>query len=167
MVSWGFDVPRLIRRLSGHRVYHAHSSGYGFALPEGVPVLAVSRNTLGYWGAGRLEIRSLCPMPSSAVDRSRGARAPTPPYRRSRSGAQSSDYVLTQVVPALRRQSLTVEIQSGWVDDLVGLFNCRCCSRLGRVLAGAWREEGFGSSLEAMACGCVLHEPESRPGRSL
>ena len=51
IVSWGFDVPRLIRRLSGHRVaYHAHSSDYGFALPEGVPVLAVSRNTLGYWG---------------------------------------------------------------------------------------------------------------------
>ena len=48
IVSWGFDVPRLIRRLRGHRVaYHAHSSGYGFDLPAGVPVLAVSRNTLG------------------------------------------------------------------------------------------------------------------------
>ena len=33
IVSWGFDVPRLIRRLSGHRVaYHAHSSGYGLSL---------------------------------------------------------------------------------------------------------------------------------------
>ena len=51
IVSWGFDVPHLIRRLRGHRVaYHAHSSGYGFSLPQGVPVLAVSRNTLGYWG---------------------------------------------------------------------------------------------------------------------
>ena len=30
IVSWGFDVPGLIRRLRGHRVaYHAHSSGYG------------------------------------------------------------------------------------------------------------------------------------------
>ena len=51
IASWGFDVPQLIRRLRGHRVaYHAHSSGYGFDLPPGVPVLAVSRNTLGYWG---------------------------------------------------------------------------------------------------------------------
>ena len=51
IASWGFDVPALIRRLRGHRVaYHAHSSGYGFTLPPGVPVLAVSRNTLGYWG---------------------------------------------------------------------------------------------------------------------
>ena len=49
IVSWGFDVPGLIRRLRGHRVaYHAHSSGYGFSLPPNVPVLAVSRNTLGY-----------------------------------------------------------------------------------------------------------------------
>ena len=51
VVSWGFDVPGLIRRLNGRRVaYHAHSSQYGFGLPPGVPVLAVSRNTLGYWG---------------------------------------------------------------------------------------------------------------------
>ena len=51
IVSWGFDVPRLLARLGGRPVaYHAHSSGYGFDLPAGVPVLAVSRNTLGYWG---------------------------------------------------------------------------------------------------------------------
>ena len=51
VVSWGFDVPGLIRRLQGRRVaYHAHSSQYGFGLPPGIPVLAVSRNTLGYWG---------------------------------------------------------------------------------------------------------------------
>ena len=51
IVSWGFDIPALVRRLRNHRVaYHAHSSGYGFTLPPGVPVLAVSRNTLGYWG---------------------------------------------------------------------------------------------------------------------
>ena len=51
IVSWGFDVPWLLRRLRGRpAAYHAHSSGYGFDLPPGVPVLAVSRNTLGYWG---------------------------------------------------------------------------------------------------------------------
>ena len=51
IVSWGFDVPQLLRKLKGRPVvYQAHSSGYGFDLPPGVPVLAVSRNTLGYWG---------------------------------------------------------------------------------------------------------------------
>ena len=76
IVSWGFDVPKLIRRLRGHRVaYHAHSSGYGFDLPAGVPVLAVSRNTLGYWGA-RAPRNPLCLVPNALADPwfKRGAR---------------------------------------------------------------------------------------------
>ena len=51
LISWGFDVPQLVRRLIGRPMaYHAHSVGYGFDLPPGLPVIAVSRNTLGYWG---------------------------------------------------------------------------------------------------------------------
>ena len=52
LVNWGFDVPFLLSVLKGRRVvYQAHSSGYGFHLPPGVPIVAVSRNTLGYWGS--------------------------------------------------------------------------------------------------------------------
>ena len=51
VISWGFDVPRLLKRLRGRNlIYHAHSSGYGFKLPSNVPIVAVSRNTMGYWG---------------------------------------------------------------------------------------------------------------------
>ena len=163
IVSWGFDVPRLIRRLSGHRVaYHAHSSGYGFALPEGVPVLAVSRNTLGYWG-DQAPRNPLFLVPNALEPQwiDRGARQSRQhrPIDVLVQARKSSDYVLTKVVPALRRQSLTVEIQSGWVDDLVGLFN-----QAKVVLydsAEYWRgrgvSEGFGlPPLEAMACGCVV-----------
>ena len=51
IISWGFDVPRLLKLLRGKKVvYHAHSSGYGFRLPPSVPIVAVSRNTMGYWG---------------------------------------------------------------------------------------------------------------------
>ena len=51
IISWGFDVPWLLKRLHGRNViYHAHSSGYGFRLPPAVPIVAVSRNTMGYWG---------------------------------------------------------------------------------------------------------------------
>jgi hypothetical protein len=47
IVSWGFDVPALLRQLRGRPVsYHAHSSGYGFQLPPGVPVLAVKLQEL-------------------------------------------------------------------------------------------------------------------------
>ena len=36
---------------------------------------------------------------------------------------KSSEYVLQRLVPALRQRGLSVEVQSGWVEDLVGLFN--------------------------------------------
>ena len=52
VVSWGFDVPKYLRKLSHCNViYHAHSSGYGFSVPPQVPIVSVSRNTMGYWGA--------------------------------------------------------------------------------------------------------------------
>jgi len=52
LISWGFDVPKLVKQLNGRpMLYQAHSVGYGFDLPPGLPVVAVSRNTLGYWGS--------------------------------------------------------------------------------------------------------------------
>ncbi|MEN9215841.1 MAG: hypothetical protein Q6K90_00805, partial [Gloeomargarita sp. HHBFW_bins_162] len=51
VVSWGFHVPQLIEKIRPHPVvYHAHSTGYGFHLPAGVPIITVSRNSMGYWG---------------------------------------------------------------------------------------------------------------------
>lgn len=163
IVSWGFDVPKLIRRLAGHRVaYHAHSSGYGFALPPGLPVLAVSRNTLGYWG-DRAPRNPLFLVPNALepqwIERGDRQGAGLRPIDVLVQARKSSDYVLTQLVPALRRCGLAVEVQSGWVDDLVDLFN-----QAKVVLydsAEYWRgrgvSEGFGlPPLEAMACGCVV-----------
>ena len=165
IVSWGFDVPAQLRRLRGRPVaYHAHSSGYGFSLPPGVPVLAVSRNTLGYWG-NRAPRNPLFLVPNALQPKwlERGNRAaplgcgrPIDVLVQQR---KSSRYVLRQLVPALRRLGLRVEVQSGWVDDLVDLFNSA-----GVVLydsADYWRgrgvSEGFGlPPLEALACGCVV-----------
>ena len=163
IVSWGFDVPGLIRRLRGHRVaYHAHSSGYGFDLPAGVPVLAVSRNTLGYWGS-RAPRNPLCLVPNALADPwlNRGARGKEgvrsiDVFVQAR---KSSPYVLNQLVPALQRAGLKVEVQSGWVDDLVELFNQSTVYLYDS--ADYWRgrgvTEGFGlPPLEALACGCVV-----------
>lgn len=168
IVSWGFDVPALLRRLRGRPVaYHAHSSGYGFDLPPGVPVLAVSRNTLGYWGdrAPRHPL-ALVPNALEPVWLERGARdRPPPPVGERRpidvlvQRRKCSRYVLEQLVPALRRRGLRVEVQSGWVDDLVELFNSATVVLYDS--ADYWRaqgvSEGFGlPPLEALACGCVL-----------
>lgn len=165
IVSWGFDVPGLLRRLRGRPVaYHAHSSGYRFALPTGVPVLAVSRNTLGYWGnrAPRSPLflvpNALEPQWLERGDRSTGMAAQRPidvlVQRR-----KSSAYVLEQLVPALRDRGLRVEVQSGWVADLVELFNSATVVLYDS--ADHWRcsgvSEGFGlPPVEALACGCVL-----------
>ncbi len=166
VVSWGFDVPKLLRRLRGRpSAYHAHSSGYGFDLPPGVPVLAVSRNTLGYWG-DRAPRHPLFLLPNaieprwcddgSVRDPIRVAARPIDVLVQAR---KSSAYVLRQLVPALRARGLRVEVQSGWVDDLVDLF------RSAKVYlydsADYWRgrglSEGFGlPPLEAMASGCVV-----------
>ena len=163
IVSWGFDVPALIRRLWGHRVaYHAHSSGYGFGLPPGVPVLAVSQNTLGYWG-NRCPRNPLLLVPNALEPAwlERGARAGIEqrPIDVLVQARKSSRYVLRELVPALRSAGLQVEVQSGWVDDLVGLFNRSTVYLYDS--AEYWRgrgvTEGFGlPPMEAMACGCVV-----------
>ena len=164
LVSWGFDVPMLLHRLRGRPViYQAHSSGYGFHLPPGVPVLAVSRNTMGYWG-DRAPRNPLFYLPNALEPQwfERGARYQASDARSIDVLVQrrkSSDYVLLQLVPALRARGLRVEVQDGWVDDLVDLFNSAKVYLYDS--AEHWRaagvSEGFGlPPLEAMACGCVV-----------
>ena len=171
IVSWGFDVPKLLRQLRGRPVaYHAHSSGYGFQLPPATPVLAVSRNTLGYWG-DRSPRSPLFLVPNALEPQwlERGDRAPVAvagpaPARRRPIDVlvqrrKCSAYVLHTLVPALRARGLEVLVQDGWVDDLVDLFNSAAVVLYDS--ADYWRgrgvSEGFGlPPLEALACGCVL-----------
>lgn len=168
LVSWGFDVPALLAKLRGRPVvYQAHSSGYGFDLPPGVPVVAVSRNTLGYWG-DRAPRNPLFLVPNALEPQwlARGARLGAVDHGSVRrpidvlvQQRKSSPYVLERLVPALREQGLTVEVQSGWVEDLVELFNSASVYLYDS--AEYWRgrgvSEGFGlPPLEALACGCVL-----------
>jgi hypothetical protein len=163
VVSWGFDVPKLLRRLKGRQVaYHAHSSGYGFDLQPGVPVLAVSRNTLGYWG-NRAPRNPLFLVPNALEPQwlERGARGHSHarPIDVLVQQRKSSTYVLQQLVPALRARGLRVEVQSGWVDDLIDLFNSATVYLYDS--ADYWRgrgvTEGFGlPPIEALACGCVV-----------
>ena len=72
---------------------------------------------------------------------------------------KSSPYVLNHLVPALRQAGFEVEVQTGWVDDLVDLFNRSTVYLYDS--AEHWRgrgvTEGFGlPPLEALACGCVV-----------
>lgn len=157
VVSWGFHVPRLVSRLQGQAVlYHAHSAGYGFRLPASVPIVAVSRNTMGYWGQH-------CPgspiyyLPNQIglEFTDNGASRDIDVLVQAR---KSSEYLLNQLVPALQTHC-TVMVVTHFVEDLAGLFN-----RAKVYLydsAEYWAQhkisEGFGlPPLEAMACGCQV-----------
>ena len=158
LLSWGFHVPRLLRRLRGRAVvYHAHSSGYGFHLPPGVPVLAVSRNTMAYWGA-KAPRNPLFLLPNAlgpAFHNRGGVRDLDVLVQRRKTSA----YVLHTLVPALRKRGMGVHVQEGWVEHLEELFNRSKVYLYDS--ADHWNQagvsEGFGlPPLEALACGCVV-----------
>ena len=164
IISWGFDVPRLIKRLRRRNVvYHAHSTGYGFKLPPTVPIIAVSRNTMGYWGhyAPRNPL-FLVPnaLESQWIERGdlRGdvAARPIDILVQKR---KSSNYLLYELVPALRTKGFHVEIQGDWVEDIVHLFNNTKVFLYDSTehWSAAGVTEGFGlPPIEAMACGCIV-----------
>lgn len=157
VVSWGFHVPKLVKRLQNRAVvYHAHSAGYGFRLPSRVPILTVSRNTMGYWG-------QLCPsspiffLPNqiSPEFSDRGEPRDIDVLVQVR---KSSTYLLKQLVPALQPHCHVVLLDR-FVDDLAALFN-RSKVYLYDT-AEYWAQyqvtEGFGlPPMEAMACGCQV-----------
>ena len=164
IVTWGFDVPRLLKRLRGRNViYHAHSSGYGFKLPPSVPIVAVSRNTMGYWGhhASR---NPLFFIPNALESQwiERGDLNGDLAIRQIDVLVQkrkSSNYLLFELVPALRAKGLRVEIQNDWVEDIVRLFNDSKVFLYDSTehWSAAGVTEGFGlPPVEAMACGCIV-----------
>ena len=164
IICWGFDVPSLLKRLRGREVvYHAHSSGYGFKLPPNVPIIAVSRNTMGYWGhhAPRNPL-FLVPnaLESQWIERGdlKGdfEGRPIDILVQQR---KSSNYLLFELVPALRAKGFRVEIQSDWVEDIVHLFNSSKVFLYDSTehWSSAGVTEGFGlPPVEAMACGCIV-----------
>jgi glycosyltransferase involved in cell wall biosynthesis len=157
VVSWGFDVPKLVARLRGYpTIYHAHSAEYGFRLPPQIPIVSVSRNTLGYWGQ-RSPHALLYYLPNQISDEfvNRQIDRSIDVLVHSR---KSSDYLLKQLIPALQPHC-HVEIIEGFVDSLADLFNR---SRVylydsAEYWAAQGVTEGFGlQPLEAIACGCQV-----------
>ena len=157
VISWGFDVAKLAAKLKPYNVvYHAHSAGYGFSLPSSIPIITVSRNTMGYWG--QYSPNSLIYyLPNHISDefRNLNLKRDIDVLVQAR---KSSEYLLQELIPTLQKQCRVVVVDS-YVDDLVGLFN-----RAKVYLydsAEYWAQqgvsEGFGlQPLEALACGCQV-----------
>lgn len=157
VISWGFDVPKLVSKLKGYNlIYHAHSAGYGFKLPANIPIITVSRNTLGYWGQ-KSPHSLIYYLPNQISDEftNLGLSRDIDVLVQAR---KSSTYLINELIPALKKQC-KVEVIESYVEDLPGIFN-----RAKVYLydsAEYWAQqgvsEGFGlQPMEALACGCQV-----------
>ena len=157
VMCWGFDVAKLAPKLKSlNAVYHAHSAGYGFNLSAHVPIITVSRNTLGYWGQ-RSPHSLLYYLPNEISDKFQD-------YKRDRDidvlvqARKSSNYLMNQLIPALQERC-HVRVVDSYVEDLETLFN-----RTNVYLydsAEYWAVQGVGEGfglqpMEALACGCQV-----------
>lgn len=157
VISWGFDVGQLARQLRAYPlIYHAHSSGYGFHLSPRIPIITVSRNTLGYWGQ-RSPHALLYYLPNQISDQfcCRHLDREIDVLVQAR---KSSTYLLDQLIPALQQQC-RVRVVDSYVKDLSQLFNQTKVYLYDSAEYWAQQKvsEGFGlQPLEAMACGCQV-----------
>ena len=157
VMCWGFDVAKLAPKLKNlNAIYHAHSAGYGFNLPASVPIITVSRNTLGYWGQ-RSPHSLIYYLPNEISNKfqDHGCDRDIDVLVQVR---KSSSYLIKQLIPALQKQC-RVEIVDRYVEDLEALFN-RAKVYLydsAEYWAVQGVTEGFGlQPMEAMACGCQV-----------
>lgn len=157
IVSWGFDVPKLVAQIKeANIVYHAHSAGYNFNLPADIPIITVSRNTMSHWGE-RSPNSLIYYLPNQIGDEffNHNQARDIDILVQTR---KSSTYLLEELVPQLRSHC-RVELLDSYVEDLAGLFN-RSHIYLydsAEYWAVSGVTEGFGlPPLEALACGCQV-----------
>jgi glycosyltransferase involved in cell wall biosynthesis len=157
VVSWGFDVAKLARRLKDyHLIYHAHSAGYGFKLPSSIPIVAVSRNTMGYWG--QQSPHSLIYYLPNQIDEEFRNLNLSKDIDVLVQARKSSQYLLQQLVPSLQQQCQVFVVDS-YVEDLAKLFNRAKVYLYDSAEYWAQQKvsEGFGMQpMEALACGCQV-----------
>lgn len=157
VISWGFDIAKLAAKLKPYNViYHAHSAGYRFNLPSSVPIITVSRNTMGYWGQ-RSANSLIYYLPNQISDEflDLSLERDIDILVQAR---KSSEYLTQELIPALQKRCRVVVVNS-YVDDLAKLFNQAKIYIYDS--AEYWAQqgvsEGFGlQPLEALACGCQV-----------
>ncbi|BAY24559.1 group 1 glycosyl transferase [Calothrix sp. NIES-2100] len=157
VISWGFDIAQLAAKLQQYNVvYHAHSAGYKFYLSGSIPIITVSRNTMGYWGQkSPNSLIYYLPNQISNEFQNLHLQRDIDVLVQAR---KSSEYLMQALIPELEKKCNVLVVNS-YVEDLPGLFN-----RAKIYLydsAEYWAQqnvsEGFGlQPMEALACGCQV-----------
>jgi glycosyltransferase involved in cell wall biosynthesis len=170
VMSWGFDVAKLAPRLKAYPViYHAHSAGYGFRcecaggtflrplrLDARIPIITVSRNTLGYWG--QLAPHSLLYYLPNEISPSFQNNDQLRDIDVLVHARKSSRYLLKELIPALEQQCNVLVVRN-FVEDFAALLNRAKVYLYDSAEYWALQgvSEGFGlQPLEAIACGCQV-----------
>jgi glycosyltransferase involved in cell wall biosynthesis len=157
VISWGFDIAKLAPRLQKyHVVYHAHTAGYKFNLASDIPIITVSRNTMGYWGQ-KSPNSLIYYLPNQIADEFTNLHLERDIDILVQT-RKSSEYLIKSLIPALQ-EKCNVFIVDAYIKDLPKLFN-----RTKIYLydsAEYWAQqgvsEGFGlQPMEALACGCQV-----------
>ncbi|MEM9273971.1 MAG: glycosyltransferase [Cyanobacteria bacterium P01_F01_bin.143] len=157
VVSWGFDVPKLISKLGDYNIiYHAHSAGYGFRLPANIPIITVSRNSMGYWG--QKSPNSLIYYLPNQIGQEFSNQQMPRDIDVLLQTRKLSQYVRQKLIPALQSHC-HIKVIDGYVEDLAGIFNRSKIYLYDSAeywgVSGV--TEGFGlPPLEALACGCQI-----------
>ena len=157
VISWGFDVAKLAVKLRPYNViYHAHSAGYSFSLPSSIPIITVSRNTMGYWGQ-KSPNSLIYYLPNQISDefRNLNLERDVDVLVQAR---KSSEYLLQELIPVLQKQCRVVVVDS-YVEDIAELFNRSKVYLYDSAEYWAQQRvsEGFGlQPMEALACGCQV-----------
>ncbi|OUL20006.1 glycosyltransferase [Nostoc sp. RF31YmG] len=157
VISWGFDIAQLAAKLQKYNVvYHAHSAGYRFRLPASIPIITVSRNTMGYWGQ-KAPNSLIYYLPNQISDEFQNLHLERD-IDVLVQARKSSEYLMQVLIPELQKKCQVFVVNS-YVEDLPGLFN-----RAKIYLydsAEYWAQqgvsEGFGlQPMEALASGCQV-----------
>lgn len=157
VISWGFDIAQLVTKLKSYNVvYHAHSAGYNFQLPASIPIITVSRNTMGYWGQkSPNSLIYYLPNQISNEFKNLHIERDIDVLVQSR---KSSEYLMKELIPALQQQCQVCVVDS-YIEDLPGLFNGAKIYLYDSAEYWAQQRvsEGFGlQPMEALACGCQV-----------
>ncbi len=157
VISWGFDVAQLVAKLKQHNViYHAHSAGYKFKLPASIPIITVSRNTMGYWGQNSPHsLIYYLPNQISNEFQNLNINRDIDVLVQAR---KSSEYLIQELIPALQKRCKVLVVDS-YVEDLAKLFNQSKIYLYDSAEYWAQQRvsEGFGlQPMEALACGCQV-----------